>query len=609
MKISHKLPRLGISRDGCDADVCVLANNLGSFLFLSPSSISKFNGFFTNYGLKLYKTVQNIGLLDQAPVEMENSLTAISRRYPGNSERIVCPDSIQGLIYTLSKKGSIFMDFDFRKMDDMRSFGRIYEVTQEDGRILVEFTKMTDEREDSTDGVAEFSFFAAIQPKGFSPQTDYKFIDYWLESDYRYDRERKDPPDRRYVYRPFMIKAKQLLIGVGKTKADAIAELDKLKKFKAGKKDYKTIDKKKDAEAAAAFICAQESLEKMKSEDIDGTTRLYAGYPWFFQFWSRDENVSLGALMKLKQFRTVKGILFKYLKNIGKDGRLANRVPSSHLGSADGVGWFWKRIGDFIAALKELHLREKYLSPKEMKDIRDSLADSIRKIEKNYKSGGLITNKDNETWMDTDPGGQDPRDGKRIEVQALHLNMLRLMHELSGDMRYKTKETKMRKEVIKGFWNGKLIADGVDDYTIRPNIFIAYYVYPDLLPRREWQTCFENALKKIWLDWGGLSSIDKGNPLFTPEYTGMDDRSYHRGDSWYWINNLAAICMFRNNAIEFEGRIKQIIKASSEEILWHGAIGDHAEISSASHLSSKGCFAQAWSAAIFIELMMETMGG
>jgi len=244
-----------------------------------------------------------------------------------------------------------------------------------------------------------------------------------------------------------------------------------------------------------------------------------------------------------------------------------------------------------------LFLLEKHLSSKEMEEVKAALAESIKRIEKNYKSDSLITNKKDETWMDTDMDNQDPRDGARIEVQALHLNMLRLMSELSNEKKYKNRENKMKKAVIERFWNGETLADGDGDFTARPNVFIAHYVYPDLLSRPEWQTCFENILKKLWLDWGGLASIDPKHRLFVPDYTGIDNKSYHRGDSWFWINNLAALCMFRNNPIYFEEKILKIIESSTKELLWHGAVGHAAEISSASHLSSKGCFAQAWSAA------------
>ena len=608
MKITHKLPRLSISKDNCSTNTCILSNKRGNFLFLSEPALSKFNGFFLNIDLELYKIIENISIVKSEFDEIENNLTYIRRKHKNVTEKITCPEDINGLVYTLTKKSKISIDFDCRHMHDMRKFGRIYDVNVENDNIVIQFVKKTDDREDNKHNVEEYQLYIIIRPKRFRKETDYELLNQWIEHNYSYDHERKDFPADRYVYRPFIMDSKELLIGIGKTKDAALDEIEKLKKFKTIKNDYKIIDKKRKKMTSAAFICAQESVEKMKSE-YGGITRLYAGFPWFFQFWSRDENICLGSLIRLRQFKIVKDILFTYVKHISKDGRLPNRIPSSQLGSADGIGWFWKRVGGFIKALEEIHLLQKYLSSKDMKDLKESLAESIKHIEKSYMSDGLITNNDNETWMDTDPQGQDPRDGKRIEIQALHLNMLRLMYNISGEKKYKTKEDKMKKKVINSFWNGENIADGIGDNTIRPNIFIAYYAYPDLLPRREWQTCFEKTLEKIWLDWGGISSIDKDHSMFIQEYTGLDDKSYHRGDSWYWINNLAALCMFKNNPIKFDDKIQKIIKASSNEILWNGSVGDHAEISSASHLSSKGCFAQAWSTAMFIELIIETIGG
>ena len=604
MKTTYKLPRLTLSKDDCNASLCILSNNLGGFLFLSDPPISKFNGFFYNDDLDVYKIIENIRLVDSSFNEIEDNLWYLKRKHPGNTEKIFCPKGVNGIVYSLAKKSRIGIDFDCRKVNDMRQFGRFYEVAQEKKSIILSFVKKTDEREDDNQGAEEFSLFIAIQPKSFDASKDYEHVDTWEEHFYEYDNERKDLPLNRYVYRPIILNAKELLIAAGKTKEDALSELIKLRKAKPSKHDYKTLDKKKNLEAAAAFMCAQDSLEKLKTK-YEGITRLYAGFPWFFQFWSRDENISLGALIKLHQFKIVKDLLFKYLKSIGNDGRLANRIPSSHLASADSIGWFWKRMGDFIEELKARHLLEKHLSSKEMEEVKAALAESIKRIEKNYKSDSLITNKKDETWMDTDMDNQDPRDGARIEVQALHLNMLRLMSELSNEKKYKNRENKMKKAVIERFWNGETLADGDGDFTARPNVFIAHYVYPDLLSRPEWQTCFENILKKLWLDWGGLASIDPKHRLFVPDYTGIDNKSYHRGDSWFWINNLAALCMFRNNPIYFEEKILKIIESSTKELLWHGAVGHAAEISSASHLSSKGCFAQAWSAAMFIELLME----
>jgi len=66
--------------------------------------------------------------------------------------------------------------------------------------------------------------------------------------------------------------------------------------------------------------------------------------------------------------------------------------------------------------------------------------------------------------------------------------------------------------------------------------------------------------------------------------------------------------LHRINREKYRDKIEAIIRASTDEILWSGAIGHHAELSSAEAMRSEGCLAQAWSAASYIELMHEING-
>jgi len=71
--------------------------------------------------------------------------------------------------------------------------------------------------------------------------------------------------------------------------------------------------------------------------------------------------------------------------------------------------------------------------------------------------------------------------------------------------------------------------------------------------------------------------VDKKIKFFISEHTGENNESYHNGDSWFWINNLAAICLYRLDRKKYKKYIDKIIEASTKEILWQGAIGHHAE--------------------------------
>ena len=216
-------------------------------------------------------------------------------------------------------------------------------------------------------------------------------------------------------------------------------------------------------------------------------------------------------------------------------------------------------------------------------------------------------------WMDS-----LDRTGAAIEIQSLRLNMYALAADFADDKKqeeyYLSLESKLKRDVKKLFFDGKNFGDRFDtdkdklDLTIRPNIFLAAYIYPGLLSKKEWSVCFAVALEKLWLDWGGLSTIDKNDPRFCGRDTGENPAAYHNGDSWFWINNIAAIAMARVDKKKFKNHIEKIFEASKNDILWNGAIGCAGEISSAAMYESAGCPNQAWSNATFLELYRYVSG-
>jgi len=309
------------------------------------------------------------------------------------------------------------------------------------------------------------------------------------------------------------------------------------------------------------------------------------------------------------------------LENILPDGRLANRYPKAELGCADSIGLLFKRISDLMKETKKKKQFQQYFSSNDIFLIKEKLQKSIIKNEKYHSKAGLIHNLKLETWMDTtiDSTSNDTREGQRIEIQAARLLMIKLMIELSNmtddskkEKEYIKIEQEFAKKVKDTFLSSiseeqqqLILKDGKDDAAIRPNIFLAYYLYPELLSHQEWEEVFDNTLKKLWVDWGGLTTIDKTSRYFTWEYSGENNKSYHRGDSWFFINNIAAICLYKVNKIKYDYAIRKIIDASTQDILWNGFIGHASELSSAKEQRAEGCLAQAWSAGTYIELVHE----
>jgi hypothetical protein len=238
--------------------------------------------------------------------------------------------------------------------------------------------------------------------------------------------------------------------------------------------------------------------------------------------------------------------------------------------------------------------------------IRDKLQKAIVRHNSYHSDGLLIRNRANETWMDTSYQG-DTREGFRIEIQALWLCMLRLANildvKLNQPLEYTALEDNTRDKVREVFFRNKILYDGKDDDTVRPNIFLAYYIYPDLLSNKEWESVFDNSIKKLWLEWGGFSTIQKDSVLYCSNYTGEDNRSYHRGDSWFFINNIAAVSLYKLNKEKYGEYIEKIISASTKDILSKGIIGRASELSSAQSQKAEGSLFQLWSASTYIELI------
>ncbi|MBI1935404.1 hypothetical protein HYS31_03105 [Candidatus Woesearchaeota archaeon] len=654
MQLIHNLGILSVKKEEDGNAGFLLTNKKGSYCSFPGTQNSRYNGLFLfdEAAMRMFKFIESIEVIgNETLTAFRNGFYFTERANNKVVESFFMPSGFNSLIYELSKDNEFNVILDCKESYDNRTFGRYYEIFEEDGCIIIKFTKKTDKREDKAEGQGEFSLHLAIK----SDKMIYKKNDAWIERSYPLDAQRNSPPNLRYAYNALRMKGSKFVFSMARKKGDAVKEccyvFANLENIKAKEKEnfFGLLMKnsirnvvsgsKPSNDVKIAYVCCANALNSLVVNSKKSCGVL-AGLPWFFQFWARDSLVSLKACSNIDREFSEK-LLFRFLQAVESDGRLQNFQASpkeSRLGSADAAGWLFLRCNDAVERINRNKsiinsVKKSISSIKEngnaspriceyikkcnaavakredgyhrvIYEIESSLERCLHGLLKYHAKDGFEVNTSNETWMDAG-FGTDTRSGARIEIQAFRLNMYRLMFELTQNHKYKALENVLKNKVRKEFWNGKMLADGLDDFTIRPNIFIAYYAYPELLSREEWEVCFENALKALWLDWGGLSTIDKSSPLYVELSTGEDKRSYHRGDSWFWLNNLAAICMHRLNKAKFQKYIRKIIEASTEEILWKGCIGCHAELSDAKELSSKGCWSQAWSNAMFMEMVEE----
>ncbi len=625
----------------------LLTNNIGSFLWLAEKPFSHYQGwFFTPIhlrGQKMFKIIENIEIKQGEVVsEIKNNFWNIERKRGKIIERFSLFEGINSLVYEIesdkksfskssSQKKNLIIELflDIRDVYQNIKWGREYKFYFEDDILIIEYCQSD----------LEISpVFLVIK----SSQAKIKKIKNWLPRKYDYDFKRQGNIEEKWVFQACQVVFENLgkiVLSVSTNKNKAIQEskyvFNNLSYLKQKEKERSTQLLKKfyfkldylNLESRVACICAFDALRKMAifhslnnkmsgledKNDLAVNQGIFAGLPWFFQFWVRDEAICLKSFSNINQEKAKK-FLFQELSLIDGQGYID--------GTSDGVGWTFKRVADF--------LEKKLFNNQEKQIIIKIIEKTIDGLLKYYTQDGFALSLKQQTWMDS-----LDRSGVRLEIQALRLNIYQLAYSLTNKKKYLILEQRLVEKVKQKFYNSaigklqgsvrsagsynnlinknrkkkKILIDGWDkegvlDETLRSNVFLAFYIYPDLLDKEEWKNCLENSLPRLWLEWGGISSLDRKNKMFHRLHTGEIADSYHQGDSWFWVNNLSGIVLDQIDKSFFQLYSHKILKASSDDILWQGIIAHHSELSSAECFQAQGCLAQAWSSAMFIELCL-----
>lgn len=590
MRIIHEhngARREGDAR-GLGAGMFLLTNKKGSWCSLAPEQVTKYNGL-VHYDAPAdayVKTVADL-VLTTKPHTLINRVSSIERLHDAARERFWM--SSTALHYHLDGyDGELLLDLDVRRLDDESTVGRRYALEQVGDTLLVRYEKEH-----------AYTYWLAI--KGVER---HRPIDRWEERHYPYD-ERRGDSSGFWLYRACALPVAGALRLVITRSASREKALEKAERVWADEEEIleslEHAARTRYSTGALEPDLALASLDALTTKRKGRFTGIYAGLPWFYQFWSRDELISAAPFIATEQYSLMKDMLVRYYERL--DTSIDAHYPTGGLRAADALGWLAVRTHELLTRLDEQGILNDYFTRLELAYLRDRLQLALRRLFTTHYADGLITNGPDETWMDAHAGGDD-RAGVCIEIQAQTLRALQLAHHLEQktrllpSMEWRKREKALHERVRTVFYRDGRLADRLGDTTMRPNIFLAYHAYPQLLTRDEWKRVFDAALPRLMLDWGGLSSIDTGHPLFTPRYTGMDNQSYHRGDSWFWVNALAARCLQEVDAEAYQATVERLDRAARDDLLWHGAVGHVSEVSSAAEQEWGGCYAQAWSAAM-----------
>jgi glycogen debranching enzyme len=344
---------------------------------------------------------------------------------------------------------------------------------------------------------------------------------------------------------------------------------------------------------------------------------IYAGLPWFNEYWGRDSFISLpGALLVTGQFDTAREVLSSFAQFQQMDpalefyGRVPNIVKPGSIDyhTTDGTPRFIVALRDYVRYSGDQTL-VKALYPNIAASIDGALAHWT-------DASGYLLHKDNETWMDArrepDKASYSPRSTRANDIQWLWHQQLeagvqfaRAMGDTQAAARWQQAAERVRMNFERDYLDATsnrladhLAADGTQDFTLRPNLFFALDMIADT-------QASARTLRKAWeglvYPWG-TSTLEQGDPRFHPYHLAPGqyhkDAAYHNGTVWPWLNGIAMQRMIENGQVELAWPLFQRMNAYALE---RGVVGGLAETMDAyphpgeAEPRLTGTFLQAWS--------------
>ncbi|MFD1871276.1 amylo-alpha-1,6-glucosidase [Hymenobacter bucti] len=342
---------------------------------------------------------------------------------------------------------------------------------------------------------------------------------------------------------------------------------------------------------------------------------IYAGLPWFNEYWGRDEFIALpGAVLVTGQFATARRMLVSFAQFQQTDpaskyyGRVPNIVNPSKIDyhTTDGTPRFVLALRAYVQYSGDLDLgRELYPA------VRASIEGALQNW---VDDRGYLLHEDNETWMDARDAhhvAYTPRGTRANDIQALWYQQLlagayfaAYMHDSVNQAKW----TQLAEQVKQHFGQDyrqpthDYLADRLDpqgrpDFTLRPNQLFALDLVADPAFTRQ-------VLRKTWqalvYPWG-VATLDQHDPQFHPYHLAPDyhkDAAYHRGTIWPWLNGIAIQRMLEAGQVE---TAYQLFANANRQALTLGVVGGLGENLDAYPRPGQawpkltGAYLQAWS--------------
>ena len=342
---------------------------------------------------------------------------------------------------------------------------------------------------------------------------------------------------------------------------------------------------------------------------------IYAGLPWFNEYWGRDMFISMpGACLVTGQFEVAKEILKDFAKLQDTDpasetyGRIPNRANLEGIlyNTTDGTPRF---------VIQAYELAQYCGDTEFLADLYPAIKMSIDASIANYTDEkGYLTHADADTWMDVKRNGipGSPRGNRANDIQALWYGQLMAGAKIAailGEEDSAEQWSGIAQMLAANFENdfcnkeGNIVydhlnADGSADIQLRPNQLYCF----DLINDDDFK---QKVTRSVWEElvypWG-VASLAQWDLQFHPQHENWHyyhkDDAYHNGTIWLWNNGIAMQRMIEYGQVDTAW---ELFKNMNRQALVEGAVGSLSENADAhpregqTWVNRSGTFLQAWS--------------
>lgn len=304
---------------------------------------------------------------------------------------------------------------------------------------------------------------------------------------------------------------------------------------------------------------------------INGSRNLgiWAGLPWFRDYWGRDTFISMpGALLLSGDYDDAEKIFLNFInyQDTNPRSRTYGRLPNIYRSSADIIYntadatlHFIREVLEYAKFTGDMAFLEK------MWDSVNLALECDRTLRTD--SSGFLLHGDADTWMDSRIFGEKsycPRGNRANDIQVLWYTALlsgsriaELLGKLSEAEIWKQEAQKLKTAFTAKFYSDGKMADCIlkDDYPdtrVRPNqlmlITVPEITGEDFIEEDIMQNITEESVKSLLFPYG-ICSLSQNDIYFHPYHDTSDmyhkDAAYHNGTIWTWNAGFTAGALCR----------------------------------------------------------------